>query len=162
MSPRADLGGGCRGCAPPPEMTFGFLIQLVFCKKKMWVIGVEVEQETSTPPPEKKSWIRPWSLLTLMAFWVVNYGKYDVTVQFNIFHCITFQSLLYWCSCDTPSVYTVQVKSYFSCLYNKGGIASKQMRLLVVSWCCRPVWSPNDITQKIDKTLNNSLTTTQN
>ena len=30
----ADLGGGCRGCAPPPEMTRGFLIQLVFCKKK--------------------------------------------------------------------------------------------------------------------------------
>ena len=28
----ADLGGGCRGCAPPPEMTCGFLIQLVFCK----------------------------------------------------------------------------------------------------------------------------------
>ena len=31
----ADLGGGCRGCAPPPpEMTCGFLIQLAFCKKK--------------------------------------------------------------------------------------------------------------------------------
>ena len=29
----ADLGGGCRGCAPPLEMTCGFLIQLVFCKK---------------------------------------------------------------------------------------------------------------------------------
>ena len=39
---------------PPPEMTCGFLIQLVFCKKKtMWFIGVEVEQETSAPPPEK-------------------------------------------------------------------------------------------------------------
>ena len=54
----ADLGGGCRGCAPlppPPEMTCGFLIQLVFCKKKktMWFIGVEVEQETSAPPPKK-------------------------------------------------------------------------------------------------------------
>ena len=52
----ADLGGGCRGCAPPPtsEMTCGFLIQLVFCKKKtMWFIGVEVEQETSGPPPKK-------------------------------------------------------------------------------------------------------------
>ena len=35
-------------------MTCGFLIQLVFCKKKyMWFIGVEVEQETSAPPPEK-------------------------------------------------------------------------------------------------------------
>ena len=35
-TPGADLGGGCRGCAPPPptpEMTCGFLIQLVFCKK---------------------------------------------------------------------------------------------------------------------------------
>ena len=50
----ADLGGGCRGCASPPEMTCGFLIQLVFCKKKtMWFIGVEVEQETSAPPPKK-------------------------------------------------------------------------------------------------------------
>ena len=50
-----DLGGGCRGCAPPPpEMTFGSLIQLVFCEKKtMWFIGVEVEQETGAPPPKK-------------------------------------------------------------------------------------------------------------
>ena len=31
----ADIGGGCRGCAlPPPEMTCGYLIQLVFCQKK--------------------------------------------------------------------------------------------------------------------------------
>ena len=54
--PGADLEGGCRGCAPPPsEMTCGFLIQLVFCKKKktMWFIGVEGEQETSAPPPKK-------------------------------------------------------------------------------------------------------------
>ena len=51
----ADLGGACRGCAPPPpEMTCGFLIQLVLCKKKTtWFIGVEVEQETSAPPPKK-------------------------------------------------------------------------------------------------------------
>ena len=27
----------------------------------MWFIGVEVEQETSAPPPQKKSWIRPWN-----------------------------------------------------------------------------------------------------
>ena len=52
----ADVGGGCRGCAPPPpDMTCGFLIQLVFFKKKktMWFIGVEVEQETSAPHPKK-------------------------------------------------------------------------------------------------------------
>ena len=39
---------------PSPEMTCGFLIQLVFCEKKtMWFTGVEVEQETSAPPPKK-------------------------------------------------------------------------------------------------------------
>ena len=58
IAPRAgvDLGAGCRGCTPPApsDMTCGFLIQLVFCKKKtMWFIGVEVEQETSAPPPKK-------------------------------------------------------------------------------------------------------------
>ena len=37
--PGADQGGGCRGCAPLPEMTYSFLIQLVFCKK-VWFIGV--------------------------------------------------------------------------------------------------------------------------
>ena len=52
LSAGADLGGGCRECAPPPpppEMNCGFLIQLVF------FIGVEVEQETSAPPPKKNS-----------------------------------------------------------------------------------------------------------
>ena len=53
----ADLGGGCRGAHPPPppwdDLQFSVL-QLVFCKKKtMWFIGVEVEQETSAPPPKK-------------------------------------------------------------------------------------------------------------
>ena len=40
---------------PSPEMTCGFLIQLVFCKNKktVWFIGVEVEQEMSVPPPKK-------------------------------------------------------------------------------------------------------------
>ena len=35
---RADLGGGCRGCTPPPppEKTCNFLIQLVFCEKKVF------------------------------------------------------------------------------------------------------------------------------
>ena len=49
---------------PPPEMTRGFLIQLVFCKKKtMWFIGVEVEQETSAPPPKKNPGSAPVTLL---------------------------------------------------------------------------------------------------
>ena len=38
---------------PTPKRTCGFLIQLVFCKKTMWFIGVEVERETSAPPPKK-------------------------------------------------------------------------------------------------------------
>ena len=50
-------GEGAGGAhPPPPEMTCGFLIQLVSCKKKkktMWFIGVEVEQKTSAPPPKK-------------------------------------------------------------------------------------------------------------
>ena len=38
-----DLGGGCRGCAPPPpEMTSSFLIQLVFCKKRKKLCGLLV------------------------------------------------------------------------------------------------------------------------
>ena len=44
----ADLGGGERvqgGKAPPPPP--GFLIQLVFCKKKtLWFIDVEVKYKT--------------------------------------------------------------------------------------------------------------------
>ena len=50
-------GESAGGAHPPPplEMTCGFLIQLVFCKKKktIWFIGVEVEQETSAPPVKK-------------------------------------------------------------------------------------------------------------
>ena len=54
----ADVGGGCRGCAPPPPRddlrfsnTTGILQKKY--KKTMWFIGVEVEQETSAPPPKK-------------------------------------------------------------------------------------------------------------
>ena len=44
-----DLGGGCRGCTPP-----------AFCKKKtMWFISVEVEQETSAPPPKENPGCAP-------------------------------------------------------------------------------------------------------
>ena len=72
FGPGADLGGGCRGCAPPPpEMTCGFLIQLVFCKKKktMWFIGVEVEQETSAPSPKKNPGSAPVATYTMINFY---------------------------------------------------------------------------------------------
>ena len=51
----ADLGGGCRGCAPPPpwdDLRFSNTTGILQ-KKTMWFIGVEVEQETSAPPPKK-------------------------------------------------------------------------------------------------------------
>ena len=53
----ADLGGGCRGCAnppPPPRDDLRFSNTTgILQKKTMWFIGVEVEQETSAPPPTK-------------------------------------------------------------------------------------------------------------
>ena len=51
-----DLGGGCRGCAPPhpPKDDLQFSNTTgILQKKTMWFIGVEVEQETSAPPPKK-------------------------------------------------------------------------------------------------------------
>ena len=52
---RGGSRGRVQGVPPLPKVTCGFLIQLVFCKKKKkkkkWFIGVEVEQETSAPPP---------------------------------------------------------------------------------------------------------------
>ena len=51
----ADLGGGCRGCAPLPpwdDLRFSNTTGILQ-KKTMWFISVEVEQETSAPPPKK-------------------------------------------------------------------------------------------------------------
>ena len=39
-------GAGGAGGAPPPEWYSAY-------KKTMWFIGVEVQQETSAPPPKK-------------------------------------------------------------------------------------------------------------
>ena len=52
---RGGSRGRVQGVRNPPEMTCGFLIQLVFCQKKknIWFISVELEQETSAPPPKK-------------------------------------------------------------------------------------------------------------
>ena len=56
-------GEGAGGAHPPrpPEMTYGFLIQLVFCQKKNYVVypGAEVEQQTSAPPPKKNPGFAP-------------------------------------------------------------------------------------------------------
>ena len=50
----ADLGGGCRGCAPLPEMICGVLIQLMFTSGHH-----SVTPFLSGAPPPKKFWIRP-------------------------------------------------------------------------------------------------------
>ena len=47
-------------------------------------------------------------------------------------------------------------------MYNVSAIMADLFNnLLVVSQCCVQVESPNDVTQKIEKTLNNTNTTTQ-
>ena len=73
--PRADLGGDCKGCAPPPpprdDLRFSNTTGILQ-KKTMWFIAVEVEQETSAPPP-KKSWIRP----LLLHFFNVNKENWE-------------------------------------------------------------------------------------
>ena len=56
--PGAVLGGGGRGCAPSPpphsdDLRFSNKTGILQKKKTMWFIGVEVEQETSAPPPKK-------------------------------------------------------------------------------------------------------------
>ena len=69
----ADLGGGCRGCAPPPprdDLRFSNTTGILQ-KKTMWFIGVEVEQETIAPPPKKILDLplayQCWQLLCLFA-----------------------------------------------------------------------------------------------
>ena len=51
----ADPGGGCKGCAPPPQddLRFSDTTGILQKKKTVWFIGVEVQQETSAPPPKK-------------------------------------------------------------------------------------------------------------
>ena len=55
-TPGADLGGECKGCAPPlpqDNLRFSNTSGILQKKKSMWFIGVEVEQEMSAPPPKK-------------------------------------------------------------------------------------------------------------
>ena len=53
----ADLGGGCRGVRTPlppwDDLRFSNTTGILQKKKTMWFIGVEVEQETSAPPPKQ-------------------------------------------------------------------------------------------------------------
>ena len=74
-------------------MTRGFLIQLVFCKKKktVWFIGVEVEQETSAPPPKKNPGSAPvgplegLTLSTLRGVFLIQFYPLEITQREIIF-----------------------------------------------------------------------------
>ena len=69
--PGADLGGGCRRCAPPPppEMTCGFLIQLVFCEKKLCgLLVLKKSKRRVHPPPLLKKILDP--PLIRLAGWI--------------------------------------------------------------------------------------------
>ena len=60
LFPGADLGGGCRGCAPPPpDMSCGFLIQLVFCQKKKLCGLLVLEQSKRRVHPILKKILDP-------------------------------------------------------------------------------------------------------
>ena len=45
--------GGYGGCAPLPEMTYSFLIQLVFCEKKCGLLMLVTPFLSGAPPPKK-------------------------------------------------------------------------------------------------------------
>ena len=70
-------GAGDVHSPPPPEMTCGFLIQMVFGQKKtMWFIGVEVEQEMSAPPPKNN----PGSALALEGIFLYKVNVFGVAM----------------------------------------------------------------------------------
>ena len=74
----ADLGGGCRGCAPPPtsEMTCGFLIQLVFWPG--WRSSNRI-----------KGWLIARAKIRNPVFWLVNRaGKVGLSGMLIIAHFI--------------------------------------------------------------------------
>ena len=58
-----------RSPPPPPRDDLRFSNTTGFCKKQktMWFIGVEVEQETSAPPPKKNPGSAPEQSYILVA-----------------------------------------------------------------------------------------------
>ena len=50
-------GEGVGGAHPPPrdDLRFSYSTGILQKKKTMWFIGVQVEQETSAPPPKKNA-----------------------------------------------------------------------------------------------------------
>ena len=102
--PGADLGGGCRGCAPPPLRWPAVLWYNWYSAKTMWFIGVEVEQETSAPPPKKNPgsapdcWYRTaWWKCVFRVSWTLNVNAWDANCLFAInVQCLKKTSCRLW------------------------------------------------------------------
>ena len=97
-------------------MTCAFLIQLVFCKKKKkWIIGVEVGQETSAPPPKKNPGSAPaipWgTYLTELASWRLVALKSNEIILLSFLKIFTlsllgtqFRNRLIWQQLESPDL----------------------------------------------------------
>ena len=74
------LGEGAGGAHPPPGDDLRFSNTTgILRKKTMWFIGVEVEQETSTPPPK----INPGSAPVKLP--ISNHPKYrDLVIAYRV------------------------------------------------------------------------------
>ena len=113
----ADPGGGCRGCATLPHPPWDDLrfsnTTGILRKKTMWFIGVEVEQETSAPPPKKDPGSAPVlfrflifipSIIPIRTFVFVNF------VLCSLFFFSKFSEYIFKCvrtlSIKKPNVYT--------------------------------------------------------
>ena len=83
LSSGADLGGGCRGCAPSPpwdDLWFSNTTGILQKKEKtMWFIGVEVEQETSAPPPKKNPGSAP--AVTIDSLTQSRAKRFEISIQ---------------------------------------------------------------------------------
>ena len=64
MNSGADLGGGCRGCVPPPpwdDLRFSNTTGILQKKKNYVVYWCWSRARDECTPSKKKSWIRPWN-----------------------------------------------------------------------------------------------------
>ena len=86
----ADLGGGCEGCAPPPppEMTCGFLIQLVFCKKNYVAYWCWSRAKDECTPPQKNPGSAP-----------------DLELLFS-YRYVLFAEICSWCNSKKLTLHT--------------------------------------------------------
>ena len=135
VGPGADLGGGRRGCAPPLRWPFGVLIQLVFCQKKkktMWFIGVEVEQETSAPPPKKNPGSAPGDccICTTMQ---IEWNGYEVCQTSLLLYLWTW-----WCATfnSIPIILVLSqlVNKLSRAFWRWGGKRKESLQLLTGLW----------------------------